>query len=802
MKFNFTLALLFGIICSGLAQNGKVIGTVLDQDNQDPIPYATIAIKENGQVVTGGMSSENGNFSVHNLAWNTYTVNIDFIGYTTLEKTIELSPNTPSIDLGKLFLKSESTTLENLHIIAEQSTIEQKIDRKVINVGKDLTTAGATASEIMNNIPSVNVDQDGKISLRGNENVKVLIDGRPTNIAPDQLLKQIPSTSIKSIEFITNPSAKYNPEGMSGIINIVLHKNSNDGFNGALDTGFTFAKSVKNNSSLNLNYRKGKVNFFGNGNIYSGKHTNDGDTWRYDQNSYQLIDVNNKYASYLYKVGMDYYIDDKNTISLYTNQSSADGDTDAKTENLYLDGNFENIFQNSAYDSKNRYSTYNAAYKHLFNDQGHNLDIEVNVNDNKSNSTGNFDTQVGSNNSYLHKDHTESSSTLSTINIDYVNPLNETSKLELGAEARINRSSNKFASDNPMIPLENQLENYDYDSTIYSAYVTFGQKFSKFSYQVGTRLESYKVDSKNNGVSGFKDDYLTLYPSVYLGYDASEDDLFQLSYSRRVDRPGIWQTRPIPEYSTPTMTAIGNPELKPQFTNSVELNYTRMLHNNSSITAGVYYRRIDHEINRVIYDDIENENPNAMIMSYANFSSNNAFGFEISANYKLTPWWDIQPSIDYSSIQQKGLISILNKESNQLELLDREVTVNAFNARLNSNFKATSDLRLNLFGFYRGPVDGISFNGKEMYKVDAGARYALLNKSLSISLRFNDIFNTMKYAFDSEYPYPQSGAFRWESRSIYLGINYVFGGGKNRAMQRKYRESQSEQNNTPGGGIF
>ncbi len=800
MKLKLSLLLLLAVTASTFAQQkGKISGKVYDKDLREVIPYATIAVKNNEQVITGGMSDEKGNFEIP-VTPNDYIVEVQFIGYQSTNQKVSLSNSQPSIDLGDIYLSPESTLLEGVNIIAEQSTIEQKIDRKVINVGRDLTTVGATASEIMNNVPSVNVDQDGKISLRGNENVRILVDGRPTNIAPDQLLKQIPSTSIKKIELITNPSAKYNPEGMSGIINIVLHKNSNNGFNGSFDTGFTFAKTVKNNNSLNLNYRTGKVNFFGSGSTSHGKYSNDGEIYRFDQDSEQLIDSYNKNNSFLYKVGMDYYINDKNTISFYTNQSRYDGKSNVVTNNLYPAGTFDDIFQKSNYDSNNRNSTYNLAYKHMFNEDGHNLDVEVNLNDSKSDSEGYFDTKIENADNYFYKDYTDDKSTLTTVNVDYVNPLNENTKLELGGEARVNRSKNHADSGNPMTPAEQANMDYNYDTDIYSLYATFGQKFNKFSYQLGTRLESYKVNSKINGETGFKDDYLTLYPSVYLGYNLSEKDMFQLSYSRRVDRPGIWQTRPIREFSTPTVTSIGNPKLKPQFTNSVELNYTRMLEK-GSITAGVYYRRINDEINRVIYDDVENENPNAMIMTHDNFSSNNAYGFELSANLKLTSWWDVQPAIDFSSIQQKGLISVLNAGKNELEFMSREITANAFNARLNNNFKATNSLRFNLFGFYRGAVDGITFNSKEMYKIDAGARYALLDNKLSISLRFNDIFNTMKYSFDGEYPYPSRGEFRWESRSVYLGINYVFGGGKNRAMQRKNRDDNTKQN-SGGGGLF
>lgn len=797
MKLKLSAILFLIVLCSSFAQpNGKVTGTILDKISNQAVPYATVAIKEGETVITGIMSDDNGKFEI-TAPQKKYTLEVQFIGYTTYSTIIDL--NTNLLDLKNINLEPEATTLEGVNIIAEQSTIEQKIDRKVINVGKDLTTVGATASEIMNNIPSVNVDQDGKISLRGNSNVRVLIDGRPTNISADQLLKQIPSTSIKKIELITNPSAKYNPEGMSGIINIILHKNAADGFNGSLDTGYTFAKNFRNNNSANLNYRKGKLNFFGTGSTSYGKYSNEGDVYRHDQQSTQAFDIESKSNNYLYKLGLDYYINDNNTISFYTNQNIGLNDSDLEAKVNYPLGQFDNILQNSIYDGKSRYSTYNLAYKHLFNDSGHNLDVEVNYNDNKSTTDGNYHTITGIKPLEIYKDFTESTGSLTTVNVDYVNPLNEKTKLEIGAEARISRTENYSDSKNPLLPVNQRLTNYDYDTDIFSAYVTFGQKFDKFSYQLGTRLESYKVESKLNGKKDFSDDYLTLYPSVFLGYDITEKDMLQLSYSRRVDRPGIWQTRPIRQFSTPTATQMGNPNLKPQFTNSVELNYTRVFDKGSSITGGVYYRNINKEINQITKNDPNSENPNAILITYENFDSNNAYGFELSANLKLTPWWDLQPAIDFSSIQEKGIVTSLDYDTNEFAIIDRNITANSFNARLSSNFKATKKLRFNLFGFYSSASDDLMGRTKDMYKLDAGARYSFLDNKLTASVRMSDIFNNMRYRQDAIYPYKQSSEFTWESRSVYIGINYVFGGGKSRAMQRKYREDNTKQSGGSGG---
>jgi outer membrane receptor protein involved in Fe transport len=805
MKLKFFLLALFSIMATAQAQNsGTISGKITEKSNHAPVSYATVSIKENGKVISGVNTDDNGVYTLKNLALKSYTIEIQYIGFRKHVSAVVLSDTKKAATLD-VALEEEATQLKGVNIVNERSTIEQKIDRKVINVGKDLTTAGASASDIMNNIPSVNVDQDGKLSLRGNDNVRVLIDGRPSNIDPAQLLKQIPSTSIKKIELITNPSAKYNPEGMSGIINIVLHKNANTGFNGSYSGGITFGETAKHNQSLDLNYKTGKVNFFGNAGQNFGLNANQGYISRKDMSIVQNLDITNDNDSYLYKVGMDYLIDDHNTLSVYTNQNKATGTFAVNTDIDYNNSaeGIRNMFQKSSYQGPNQTGTYNLAYKHIFKKEGHTLDFEGNYSDTKQSQNASFDTKT------TKTDNTESASSyndfihgtrkLSTFNVDYINPLNDKTTLEAGAEARITKTGNTYMTQNPLVPVADQASDYTYDTNIYSAYVTFGQKYKKFSYQLGARFESYKVAANlNHGQTKFDDDYITLYPSAYLTYNLNDKNTLQLSYSRRVDRPSLEQTKPIREFSTPLVTSFGNPELRPQFTNSVEVNYTKTLEK-GSFTTGVFVRSINDPISRTIYPDDADPSGNKQIMTYTNFDHNTSYGFEVSFNYKITKWWDISPSIDFSSINQQGVVFVYDDVTKTSSPLERKVTAAAFNGRMNSNFKATKRLSFLLFGFYRGSVDGLQNNSHEMYKMDMGSRYSLLNNKMNISVRFNDVFNTMKYAFDAQYPYPQVGQFTWESQTVYLGLTYNFGGAKIKNLQRKQREDNT---NKGGGGMF
>ncbi|RZJ28197.1 MAG: TonB-dependent receptor, partial [Flavobacterium sp.] len=664
MRITFLLlCILAGL--STHAQTGTLTGKVSDKTTKQPIPYVTVSVKEADKIVTGGITDDNGNFEIKNLGLKNYVIEIQFIGYKKFTTTADFSTGQKTVSLGTISLEEESTKLEGVTVVAERSTIEQKIDRKVINVGKDLTTAGATAAEIMNNIPSVNIDQDGKLSLRGNDNVRVLVDGRPTNIEVSQLLKQIPSTSIKKIELITNPSAKYNPEGMSGIINIVLHKNANDGFNASINSGITMAKAPKSNNSINMNYRTGKVNFFGTYGDNFGEQYNDGDIRRLDgDQSHQMIDIVNDNKSHLFKAGMDFYINDKNTISVYTNQNyfAGDGVIDLDVSSVVPS---HNLFQQSKYFTHNQDGAYNIAYKKLFAKDGETLDLEINHDYFREVQRGEYATTFAATPEALSLDFTGDRRKLTTANLDFVNPLSDKVTLELGAEARVTRTESNYltSADDNLQPGETQPaahdSDYNYDTNIFSAYATYGKKFTKWSYQFGMRLESYKVHAAEYGVTKYEDDYFTFYPSAYLTYTPTEKNMWQISYSRRVDRPSLEQTKPIREFSTPLITSLGNPELNPQFTNSVEVNYTRNL-KNGSITGGVFARLIDHQISRVLYPDPANDDPDTVkqILTYDNFENNTAFGFELSANYKITKWWDIQPAVDFSSIRQKGIVSV------------------------------------------------------------------------------------------------------------------------------------------------
>ncbi len=815
-KFMFLCALLFALQINAQASSspslpsiGSVSGVIIDKNLQEPIPYASVVIKkkEDQSTVTGGITDDNGKFEIKKIPEGNFVLEVQFIGYKTYNQDLTITRRNRNLKLGNIALEEDIAELEGVEVVAERSTIEQKIDRKVINVGKDLTTSGPTASDIMNNIPSVNVDQQtGDISLRGNQNVQVMVDGKLTNVPAAQLLRQIPSTSIKKIELITNPSAKYNPEGMSGIINIVLHKNANIGFNGNVNIGLNYDENAKFNSSIDMNYRNGKINVYGNYGNNIAKNDNYGNIFRADDNSEQFFKFRDNSKSHLIKAGIDFYLNEKNTLSFFTNQNIFDGATEGTTDIRFYDDTARNNLQLFLNDNNNMSSQYNFNYKLDFAKEGHNIELEVDYNVFDGDEDADFSFQGAA---FLddYMDFSDTDRDRTTVNLDYVNPLSDTEKLELGAQARLFNSTidysstgQSFNSNGELVPTPST--KFEYTRDIYSAYVTYGKQYKKWSYQVGARFETVEVVADTNAVAAFRNDYTQVYPSVFLTYNPSEKNTYQVSYSRRVDRPGIGQVNPIREWATPLISSFGNPQLIPQFTNSIEANYTRQLEK-GSITGGVFYRAIEDEINRAVY--VDRNNLDRVILTHDNFDNTSSYGIEISSNYRPTSWWNFNASFDLFTQTQKSFTESLPREDGVTPSVDDIVTENvsvdntAWNFRMFNNFKVTKKLSLSAFGFYRGKNRGVQFDLDPMYFVNVGARYSFADRKGTLSVNYNDIFNTMQFAFDGTRPFSQVGAFNWESQTVFVGLSYRFGSSKYRAKSRKRRDNDEKSGS---GGIF
>jgi outer membrane receptor protein involved in Fe transport len=592
---------------------------------------------------------------------------------------------------------------------------------------------------------------------------------------------------------------------MSGIINIVLHKNANIGFNGNVNLGLTKGIEAKFNSSIDLNYRNGKFNFYGNYGNNIGKYVNDGSIFRLEENSLQEFDFFNNNKSHLYKLGVDFYLNDKNTISFFTNQNIFEGDGSGITDVTYNTDASRNVTQFFNDVSDNRSEQYNFNYKLDFGKEGHNIELEVDHNRFENNQDANF-RSVGASLYPNYMDFVDTERTQTIANLDYVNPLDSISKLEVGLESRnfetdvdYASTGSSFNSNGVLVPTPDT--NFVYGMDIYSAYATFGQNYEKWSYQMGVRIEDVEVQADTNQVRAFTDKYTEIYPSAFVTYSPNEKNQLQVSYSRRVDRPGLQQVNPIREFATPLISSFGNPNLVPQFTSSYEANYTRRI-KNGSITGGVFYRSIKDEINRAVF--VDRLDFNKIILTFDNFDETSAYGFELSSNYRPAKWWNINGSFDIFSQTNRGITesipgNIPDPTEDDITVESVKVDNTAWNLRMNNSFTVTKKLTLQAFGFYRGKNRNIQFNVKPMYFVNLGARYSFAEGKGTLSFNYNDIFNTMRFAFEGDRPYLQEGGFNWESNNVYVGLSYQFGSGKNRAKQRKRRDNRTKDT---GGGIL
>ena len=792
---------------SELAKPGIISGKVIDETTKEALPYVNIVIYDMAKkVITGGITDDNGEFKVKDIPRGNSLVEIQFIGFKTFSKPISITSEEKNISLGTISLQEDSAKLDEVVVRAETSTVIQKVDRKVINVGKDLTAAGTTVSELLNNVQSVSVDsQTGQISLRGNSNVRVLVDGRPTNIPAAQLLRQLPSNSIKSIELITNPSAKYNPDGMSGIINIILNKNANTGFNGSLDTGVTAGHYVRYNASTNMNYKTGKVNFFVNYGYNGGDNYNFGFVERPGINLQEFKFINEN-QSHLVKFGADFYLNDKNTLSFYTTQNWFDGFASGRSRISDTNGNLL-INAPNTQDNTSPTGTYNVNYKVDFKKEGHNLELEATYsNTDAENLLTNLDDIDPTNINNFFND-IESKRNNTQLNLDYTNPLNEKTKLELGLEYRGDNTDNLNDTDQQVFTQTGQdfvgNSDFQFERNILSGYVNYAKTMDKFTMQLGARLESFTVDGTFSRYIGnsfntinetlvVDQEFFNVYPSAFFTYSPTEKNQWQISYSRRIDRPGIQQVNPIREWSTPLIVSVGNADLVPQFTNSYELNYTRQI-KGGNLTFGTFYRKISDVISRITNPDPANPTV-GQILTFTNFSDTDAYGLEFSTNFKINNWWRVNSSMDFYSQEQLGNIDNTGTNPQQLSVQN-----NVFNARVSNSFKATKNLRFQLFAMYRGPQKDIQWDVEKMWMMNLGASWTVLNGKGTINFRVNDIFRGMNFTFNSENPFVQNGKFQWESRTSFLGFNYRFGGGKNRAKSRRNRDKNEKDG---GGGFF
>ena len=809
---------------NGQAPSGRLYGKVVDAANKG-IEAASVtlvtkkldsATNQQKEVIIGGMlTDKNGDFSIENVpVMGRYTLRITGIGYQQYESKAAFempnrSGNDPSSmlsaldkDLGNIQLDIDDKILSGVTVTSSKPLLQMGIDRKIFNVDKNIVSAGGTAVDVMKNVPSVNVDIDGNVTLRNNA-PQIFVDGRPTNLT----LEQIPADAIESVEIITNPSAKFDASGgTSGILNIVMKKNRRVGYSGNLRINADSRGRVGGGADINI--RQNKVNFFVSGNLFQRKSLSSGITDRTnfyssDTSRFYQTDESDGGGTFKYgRAGFDFFMDNRNTITVNGTISrgnmSSEMNSNISTDSIASNGTaYPKLFQNRASNSSFDFRNYRGqiSYKHNFPKTGHELTADATydkgTNSNESNNLTNFYSMPGKdfvrNYSQVQLGGGENQSWV--LQTDYSNPLSDNAKIEMGARASIRKrdSYSQFYSKSADGKLDATSPNTIYNNldNVYAAYATFTSKIKNFGYQLGLRAErsdytgEVPTDNKNFTVN-FP---ISFFPSVFLSNKLSDYDELQFNYSRRINRPNVWQMSPFIDSSDLLNISIGNPALQPEFTNSFELSYSKTFENRDNFLASLYYKNTNDLITRfqTTDPDISTE---GVVNTYINANKSFITGLELTSRNKISSWWD--------------LTSNLNLFTARIDV-DGQPTPDMFPSyfvKINNSFKLPKNLSLQISGDYQSKIVsspggggrgmGGMFGGgstaaqgyiRPSYGVDAAIRYEFLkDKRASVSLNVNDIFATKKYDAYSESPIFIQNIERTRDSQIFrLNFSYRFG---------------------------
>lgn len=847
--FLFTQTLSFAQVPTGRPNGGgnmnmgHFYGKVVDA-NKKGIDGASVqlkgskfdpATKKASEVTLGTMiTTANGDFSFENLSvMGNFKLIISGIGFKKLEKQLSFNlkqnGNPQDMmalvdkDLGNIKLEEDASQLQSVTVTSSaKPQFEMGIDRKIFNVDKNLASTGQTAVEVMKNIPNLNVDIDGNVTLR-NATPTLLIDNRPTTLTMDQ----IPSDIIERVEIITNPSAKYDASGgNAGILNIVLKKNKKNGYNGGIRTGVDMRGKFNGGGDLNL--RDSKINFSLSANVRDNKSLSTSENLRdilltpipTSVNTY----TNNTGLSTFsfYRGGFDYLIDNRNTLSIFGNIVKGEfGNTSTQTIDSILSGiNSPSI----GLDNSSKFSFLNkggqASFKHLFAETGHELSADFNYNesnnDNNSLIKSTFINQRTIGSGY-NKNYTS--------NIDYERIFKNNAKFEAGVRLNSRNEFNardQYRNEVLVNSISNQLK---YSEQILAAYTNLGGKKNNLSYQLGFRVENrdYTVNVLNKqGQDSLESRIklpISLFPSAFLSYKLNDKTDVQFNYSKRINAPNPFQLQPFADYSDPLNISVGNPTLKPQFTHSFEVAYNNVYKKGSNLLVTAYYKYSTDLITNYFYKDINPvTNDSAFYSSYINANTSKVFGLEISNKTAITKWWDLNVSFNLFKSEINATIPGQDVNNN----------LTSWFSKMNNNFKLVKGLSLQFSGQYQAktilPPGGNSggggggrggfgggmggFGGPQStaqgynlpyYDFDLGIRKDWTfkgGKTASLTLSVSDVFKTRVNKTYSESLYFTQNVTRTRDQQMFrLNFSYRFGKFDVNLLRRKSTKMQD------GGGM-
>lgn len=772
---------------------GSISGIVTDT-KKNPLSYATVTLlRQDSSVVNGDLTKEDGSFKINATGTGNFILRINAIGYVPRYiPDIIVTPKDAEKQLKKIMVSPTSQSLSEVEFVAERPVVEMSVDKKVFNVEKNITSAGGSAVDALKNVPSLSVDIDGDVALRGKA-ATILIDGKPATLLGDDVasaLQSLPASSIQSVEVITNPSAKYDAQGMSGIINIITKKDNRFGLNGSLSAGA--GTHDKYNAGLNLNLRNDKWNFFLNSNFrrnlnyhrgYNERSTSEG---MLTAGSYE--DNTRTHGGWFSSLGAEYTINEKNTLSLTQNLNlMLWGNKGTTTYFNYING----IQDSSQVRSSDNLgaplsSSTSLDYKHKFKKQKQELTTNLTFADTWVKRDQEFQTN------YYDADHSSYRSAVlqkapgggssASLNgqADFTTPFVFTNgKLDAGWKSQLYwfESGNNATIDSGNGPQKDPTlqNNYEYAQQVHAAYASFGDQQGKLGYQAGLRLEYSHYEGTASALGGqrYGNEFLNLFPSAYLSYKLAPKQDIYLSYTRRIDRPNFFQMMPYVDVSNPQDTNSGNPGLIPEFIHNTEFSYSRQFEKGHNVIASVYYQYTQNLIDRV---KTFHENGNSYTRPQ-NLGSGTTYGVEVTARTQLMPVWDATVNFNFFQNSINGSNVISNNSGN------------SWFVKLNSNLKLPYSLSLQLSGNYDAPKINAQGKTQEVYWIDLGLRKNLLKNKATIVLNVSDIFNTRKYT--NVYDLYGSSQTIYKDRETRIGnitFTYRFGRSDSKTPNRRNKD--------------
>lgn len=838
--------LLIALLCCGLADltfaqqtdykdlvtstTGVLVGGVTDA-HAKPIVAASVYVlyAKDSAYITHGITDGNGNFVISGIPFGKSILRIEYLGYgTVITQPFVLSQTNPVYKIQKIKMTQEATVLDGVEIVAQVEMLESNLDKTVFNVESSITTEGATAVEVLEEIPSVDVDLDGNVTLRGSENVTILVDGRPTNLTLDQ----IPANLIQSIEVITNPSARLEPDGEAGILNVVLKKSRAAGFNGMVSARgsmelFRNKPRIGNYSgNINFNYSYGKINIFLNYDIRGHRNFNGGTTDRlswFGEDTTRLFQSNYGFHggyNHNLRTGIDWSINDRNTLSFTfsynNNKNRGFSELSVKDDSVRLGSEFpyEQYFQSSGDLGKRNNYSGSINYKKTFATKGMELtsDIYYTHNDRiQTDSTfQDYDFPIN------HLDITQRTSTIdkhtnASAQVDFVTPVGKKGRVETGYKVSYRSVGEDYrfyeGDDSTAVVIDPSRSNhFVFNEWINAVYFIYSTSFwDKLKVQAGLRGEiaNTKSDLLSTG-EVHKRNYYNLFPTVHVRYDITKEHSLQVSYSRRVTRPTIWQLNPFLNVADRQNYRCGNADLQPEFVNSVELGYLMAI-KKSSISATLYYRQRTNIISRyteILQDTLDGEEHTYTLTTYRNLKNSQNFGIELVYGQQLWKFWRISLSGSFYRL-------IVNSEEHIDDYLARDWT---WRVRLNQTFTLPKDWQLQLNFRYRAPSittgsmgwgSGGVGQGKQSgnYSLDFAVKKSFLNKALVVSLNIRNLVNSYKnhietYSYGVNNGYYATSLRERGRLNISLSISYKINNYKKReernAGDNDYPEESGE----------